>query len=323
MYTVVTGAAGFIGSNVVKELLDRNVKVICVDNFGSGEKWRNLSNKCFSEFINKDEFISRLENGEWLDKISTIIHLGACSATTQKDMDFLWSNNVLYSRKLALYSIKHKIRFIYASSAATYGEGHDGFDDNPQLIKSLKPTNPYGYSKAVFDNWIIDNNCINQVAGLKFFNVYGPNEYHKGEQSSVVVKAYQQIIEKKQIKLFKSDRPDYSDGEQKRDFVYVIDCVKVILWLMDNPNVSGIFNVGTGEARSWNDLANAIFKSLNMSPNIEYFDMPENLKAHYQYFTQATTKRLTDAGYKNKFTTIEDGVMDYVTNYIANKCSIR
>jgi ADP-L-glycero-D-manno-heptose 6-epimerase len=243
--------------------------------------------------------------------------MGANSATTEKDADHLISNNYEYTKKLARYCIQNNIRFIYASSAATYGDGSLGFTDDEKICQSLSPLNMYGYSKNLFDIWAIKQGIINKIVGIKFFNVYGPNEYHKGDMSSVVIKAFEQIKSTGKVKLFKSMNPEYKDGEQKRDFVYVKDAVDMTLFFLDKKDKNGIYNVGSGKARTWNDLVTAIFKALDKPVNIEYIDLPAHLVEKYQYFTEAKTDKIKSAGYPHLITSLEDGVTDYVKEYLS------
>ena len=310
---VVTGGAGFIGSNLVEALNQRGEdQIIIVDHLKEGNKWKNLLGLKFLDYIEKDEFLEKIEKG-YFKEVSAIIHLGACSNTTVKDLQFLYLNNYKYSQKLALFSLKNNIQFIYASSAATYGDGSLGFSDDETLLPKLKPLNPYGFSKHLFDLWLYYNGLLNKVVGLKYFNVFGEKEFHKGEMRSVVLKAYEQIKKEKKVKLFKSYNPDYRDGEQLRDFIYVKDAVEVTLFFLENPQIKGIFNVGTGKARSFKDLVLAIFSALNIPPNIEYIEMPEYLKKQYQYFTQADITKLRKAGYNKPMWELEDAVKNYVT----------
>jgi len=247
-----------------------------------------------------------------VDEVEAIIHLGACSATTEKDADYLFQNNTRYTETLADWCIHNDIRFVYASSAATYGDGSLGYSDADAVTPTLKPLNMYGYSKHLFDLWALQRGWLNKIVGLKYFNVFGPNEDHKGSMRSVVNIAYQQILKTGEVQLFKSDRPDYKDGEQMRDFVYVKDAVDVTLWFVDHPNANGLFNCGTGKARTWVDLASATFRAMGREPNIRFIDMPDHLKGKYQYFTQADAAKLRAAGYTKPFTTLEDAVKDYV-----------
>jgi ADP-L-glycero-D-manno-heptose 6-epimerase len=313
---VITGGAGFIGSAIAWRLntLGRN-DIFIVDELGHDDKWKNLVALNFKDFINKDEFIKQIESGIKLN-LDAIIHMGANSATTEKDADHLIRNNYEYTKKLAVYCLSNNVRFIYASSAATYGDGSLGFSDDENLCQSLKPLNMYGYSKNLFDMWAIKQGIINKIAGLKYFNVYGPNESHKGDMRSVVHKAFEQIQSNGKVKLFKSRNPEYKDGEQKRDFIYVKDAVDMTLFFMDKKDKNGIYNVGSGEARTWNDLVTAIFKALKKPVNIEYIDLPEHLVEKYQYFTEAGIEKIKKSGYTHPIKTLEDGVTDYVKNYL-------
>lgn len=314
---VVTGGAGFIGSAMVWELnkLGRE-DILVVDNLAHSRKWKNLVPLRFIDYVHKDEFLSKIEENS-IDSIEAIFHMGACSATTETDANYLYRNNYLYTRTLASYALANNARFIYASSAATYGGGEHGFSDDEAGIEKLSPINMYGYSKQLFDVWAKKKGILDKIAGLKFYNVYGPNEYHKGDMSSVIFKAFHQIEETGKLKLFKSYKPEYADGEQKRDFVYVKDVTATMAWLMENTGVNGLFNIGSGKARSWNDLAHAVFKSMNREANIEYIDMPENLKGSYQYYTEASMEKLIQRGYDKPYHQLEQGVTDYVENYLA------
>ncbi len=313
---VVTGGAGFIGSAMVAKLNEKNVHdILVVDELGVSEKWKNLVGKRFTDYLHKDAFIEALTSNA-LPKIDAIIHMGANSSTTEKDVEHLMENNYRYTRILTEWSIKKKSRFIYASSGATYGDGNFGFNDDDDTSVKLAPLNAYGYSKQILDLWLLQNKLENKVVGIKFFNVFGPNEYHKGDMKSLVCKAYYQIEEIGKIKLFKSHKPEYKDGEQVRDFVYIKDCTEVIWWMLNNHAVNGIFNLGTGKARTWNDLARAIFASLNQTPNIEYIEMPEQIRNAYQYRTEASIKKLQTAGCPVQFRSLEESVKDYVLNYL-------
>jgi len=316
-YIVVTGGAGFIGSNVVKRLNELGEdKIFIVDNLDKSEKWKNLVSLNFEDYIHKDLFLDEIKKGSFDGSIKAIIHLGARSSTTEQDVDFLMKNNYEYTKELAKWSIKNNVRFIYASSAATYGDGSKGFSDAHETIPQLKPLNAYGFSKQIFDLWALKNKILDKIAGLKYFNVYGPGEYHKGDMRSMVLKAYEQIKRDGKIRLFKSYKPEYKDGEQLRDFIYVKDAVDMTLFFLEKPELNGIFNIGTGQPRSWNDLARAVFSSLKMQLNIEYVDMPEEIKNKYQYFTKAEMKKLKDAGYKKPVTSLEEAVKDYIMNYL-------
>lgn len=308
---VVTGAGGFIGRNLAAELNARgHDDLLLVDNLGKDEKWRNLEGLDFEDVLDPQAFLNCVESGK-LDHVDAIFHLGACSATTERDADFLLNNNYRYTRTLCEWSLKHNTRFIYASSAATYGDGSKGYSDTTPL-KDLRPLNMYGYSKHMLDLWAQKHGYLDRVVGLKYFNVYGPYEDHKGDMRSMVHKAWGQIKATGKVKLFKSYRPEYGDGEQMRDFVYVKDAVAVTLYFFDHREVSGLFNCGTGKARSWKDLMNAAFAAMKVKPDIEFIEMPEILRGKYQYFTQADMAKLRGAGYAAPFTSLEDAVLDYV-----------
>lgn len=314
---VVTGGAGFIGSAIVWRLNTLgNDNIILVDELGTTDKWKNLVGLKFQEFIHKDDFISAVINDDFDFPLQAIIHMGANSSTTEKDADHLMSNNYLYTQELAKYCLTKNIRFIYASSAATYGDGSLGFVDDESKLETLRPLNMYGYSKQLFDLWAKKNKVLDKIAGLKFFNVYGPNEYHKGDMRSVVHKAFEQVRDIGKVKLFKSLHPNYKDGEQMRDFVYVKDAVDMTLYFLEHPEKNGIFNVGAGNARTWNDLVTALFNAVGKAVNIEYIDLPENLREKYQYFTEANLSKIRSAGYSESTITLEDGVSDYVKNYL-------
>ena len=310
---IVTGGVGFIGSNLVETFNQKGEdRIIIVDHLKDGNKWKNLLGLKFLDYIDKDEFLEKIEKGYFKD-ISAIVHLGACSNTTVKDLRYLYFNNYKYSQKLALFALENEITFIYASSAATYGDGSMGFSDEETLLPKLKPLNPYGFSKHLFDLWLYYNGLLTQVVGLKYFNVFGEKEFHKGEMKSVVLKAYEEIKKEGKVKLFKSYHPDYKDGEQLRDFIYVKDAVEVTIFFLENPKIKGIFNVGTGKARSFKDLVLAIFSALSLPPNIEYIEMPEYLKNQYQYFTQADITKLRKVGYNKPMWELEKAVKNYVS----------
>lgn len=316
---VVTGGAGFIGRNVVAELNSRGYDdLLLVDSLGMGEKWDNLLGLRFEDILLPDQFLTCLEQGKIKD-VNAVLHLGACSSTTEQNADYLLQNNYRYTRSLCEWSLRNEVRFIYASSAATYGEGSAGYSDDDATLLALRPLNMYGYSKHIFDMWAQKHELFKSIVGLKYFNVYGPYEDHKGEMRSVVHKAYGQIRHTGKVQLFKSYRPDYADGEQKRDFIYVKDAVAVTLHFLENRPVSGLFNCGTGEARSWNSLAKAVFAALKITPQIEFIDMPEKIRERYQYLTQASVSKLRNAGYTAPFTPLEDAVSDYVTNYLEKR----
>lgn len=317
---LVTGGAGFIGSAIVWRLNELGeTKIIVVDELGTDEKWKNLVPLKFDDFIHKDDFISMIFDDEVPFEINSIIHMGANSSTTEKDADFLFSNNYLYTKELAKYCLDKEIRFIYASSAATYGDGSLGFDDDENKLEALRPLNMYGYSKQLFDLWAMKNGAFNKIVGLKYFNVYGPNEYHKGDMRSVVHKAFEQVRDTGKVRLFKSLNPEYKDGQQKRDFVYIKDAVEMTLFFIDKLDINGLFNLGTRKARTWNDLVTALFKAMNKPVNIEYIDLPKQLENTYQYFTEASMARIKKAGYNIPITSLEDGVTDYVQKYLLGK----
>ncbi len=314
---IITGGAGFIGSALVWELNKQGIdNIIVVDNLASTEKWKNLVPLKISDYVHKDTFIKRVRTKGLSGKISGIVHLGACSSTTEQDADYLMENNFHYTRDLFLTARSRNIRFVNASSAATYGGGEFGFSDNVEGIPALRPLNMYGYSKQLFDMWSLKTQTVNNLISLKFFNVYGPNEYHKGNMQSVVCKAVPQILESDTLKLFKSNSPEYADGGQMRDFVYIKDAVKLISWLLEHKEVCGIQNVGQGKARSWNDLANAVFAAMGRESNITYVDMPSNLLGKYQNFTEADMNWLQKVNYPHIFKTLEEGVTEYVQDYL-------
>ncbi len=318
---VVTGGAGFIGGCFLWKLNQENIDDILVTDFlKEGEKWHNLEGKKFKDYIQKDDFLKLIEEGK-APKISHIIHMGACSSTLETDSNYLIKNNFEYSKILARHAFKNNIPFIYASSGATYGGGEFGYEDSDENTCKLKPLNMYGFSKHLFDLWLLNNRLVSKATGIKFFNVFGPNEYHKGEMRSVVCKKFDDVKSGLPMKLFKSHRPDYKDGEQKRDFVYIKDAVEVMWFFFKNPKKNGIFNLGTGVARSWNDLAKAMFSAVGREPKIEYYEMPENIRQKYQYFTEAKIEKLRAAGCDHKFRTLEDSVKDY-SGYLLNKSYI-
>jgi ADP-L-glycero-D-manno-heptose 6-epimerase len=325
---IVTGAAGFIGRNVVAELNARGEdELILVDELGvskpgEAEKWKNLVGLWYEDIISPEDFLGLLEQHAYADA-RAVIHLGACSATTEKDNDYLLRNNYQYTRVLCNWAQEHGARFVYASSAATYGDGSMGYDDSDAATPALTPLNMYGYSKQMFDLWALKHELFDKgeggnIVGLKYFNVYGPHEDHKGDMRSVVVKSFEQIRAAGEVKLFKSYRPEYKDGEQMRDFIYVKDAVDVTLHfaLEDAGAPGGLFNCGTGKARTWLDLTRAVFTAMDKEPKIEFIEMPKELQGKYQYFTEAKTEKLRAAGYERPFTSLEDGVRDYVEGYL-------
>ena len=314
---IVTGAAGFIGRNTVAELNARGEdELILVDELGKDEKWKNLVGLRYEDIVSPEEFLGLIEDGAFADARS-IIHLGACSATTEKDADYLLRNNYQYTRVLCNWALANEIRFVYASSAATYGDGAEGYDDADEVTPSLKPLNMYGYSKHMFDLWALKQCLFENIVGLKYFNVFGPYEDHKGDMRSVVSKSYEQIRATGVVKLFKSYKPKYKDGEQMRDFISVKDAVDVTLHfaLQDPAAPGGLFNCGTGKARTWVDLVTAVFGAMGLRPKIEFIEMPQQLQGKYQYFTEASDKKLRAAGYTRPFTSLEEGVREYVQEY--------
>jgi len=314
---IVTGGAGFIGSAFVWKLNQEGIDdILIVDRLGKTDKWKNLVNLRFVNYMHKDDFLELIYNDTVNFEVEAIIHMGACSSTTERNADYLWKNNNVYTGYLAEWAIERSIRFIYASSAATYGDGSLGFSDDHDKIKALKPINMYGYSKQVFDLRVLRHSWEDKIAGIKFFNVFGPNEYHKEDMTSMIFKAFNQINETGEVKLFKSYLPKYPDGGQLRDFVYVKDCIDVMWWLFKNPDVNGIFNLGTGKARTWNDLIKAVFSAMKKTTNIEYIEMPEALRNQYQYFTEAKMDKFKAAGCPVAFSLLEDSVRDYVVNYL-------
>ncbi len=316
MKVIVTGAAGFIGSCLVWKLNQAGITdILAVDEL-SDAKWPNLLGKDFSDYLDKDAFLTRVLTDS-LGKWDALVHLGACSSTTVTDAQYVLSVNYEYSKTLAEWALKNRVRFLYASSGATYGDGSLGFSDADETSRKLAPLNLYGFSKYLFDRWVIDRRLTDKVAGFKFFNVFGPNEYHKGEMRSVVAKSYERIQQDGRIVLFKSHRPDYKDGEQKRDFVYVKDIVEIMRWFLERPDKNGIFNLGTGRARTFNDLVGALFTALKLPPQIGYIDTPENIREKYQYFTQADISKLRAAGCAHQFMELEAAVADYA-GYLKN-----
>jgi ADP-L-glycero-D-manno-heptose 6-epimerase len=313
---VVTGAAGFIGSVLTGRLNDAGLdKLIVVDDFSNAAKNKNLENKKFIHPIERDDFFQWFD--ENYDEVSFVLHIGARTDTTEFNKDVFDILNLNYSKQIWLRCAEQQIPLIYASSAATYGMGELGYNDDHGLVSKLKPLNPYGESKNDFDKWALEQTEAPPFwAGLKFFNVYGPNEYHKGRMASVIFHAFNQIKNTGKVKLFRSHNPDYKDGEQLRDFVYVKDLVDVIVFLIRNKPASGLYNLGTGKARTFVDLAKATFSALGLSPNIEFIDTPEDIRDKYQYFTEANMQKLINAGYQFPFTNLEDGIEDYVKQYL-------
>lgn len=315
---IVTGGAGFIGSALVAALNRRGRDdILIVDHLGSTEKWKNLVSLRYEDYCDKDRFIQALESGMYGNTVEAIIHMGACSATTERNADYLMDNNFKYTARLGLWWEQNpSCRFIYASSAATYGDGAQGYTDDISQVQTLRPLNMYGYSKQLFDCYALRRGWLKQMVGIKFFNVFGPNEFHKGDMRSLMNKAYPLLKKEGAISLFKSYRRGIADGEQKRDFIYIKDAVAMVLYFLDTPTVGGIFNVGTGIARSWNDVAKALFAALKLPVTINYIEMPELLKDKYQYFTEADTSRLRQVGCAHACMSLEASIHEYITEYL-------
>jgi len=314
----ITGAAGFIGSNIVWHLNQNGRRdLIVVDVHDTDVGNANLEPLAYEQYLTKDEFRTWLTVPENAARLETLYHLGACSSTTETNAEYLAENNFGYTRDLCQLCLAAGVRFINASSAATYGDGSQGYTDDEDLIHELEPLNLYAHSKQDFDLWARAEGLLDRIVCLKYFNVFGPNEWHKDDMRSMVCKGFEQIQATGQVKLFKSDLPEYPDGGQQRDFVYVKDAVDLTVWFADQPDIGGIFNVGTGEANDWNRLIKAIFRALDAEPVIKYVAMPEHLKGKYQYHTEATMDKVRAIGYTRPFSVLEDSVADYVTNYLA------
>ena len=309
---IVTGGAGLIGSNIVRELNQMDeVDILIVDHLGNTEKWKNLLDLKYKDYIEKDDFLNRIQTGNPFKKYTHTIHMGACSSTTETDASYLIQNNFEYTKVLCEYSLSNETNFIYASSAATYGDGANGYDDRSDL-NNLRPLNMYGYSKHMFDLYARQKGIADKITGLKFFNVFGYGEGHKGDMRSVVMKGYEQIKSTGSLSLFKSYNEQYANGEQKRDFLYVKDAARICLFLLLEKKF-GLFNLGRGVAETWNDLANALFKAMGLPVNIQYIEMPESLRPKYQYYTKAETLKLITAGYEKGFTSLENAIKEYVS----------
>ena len=317
---LVTGGAGFIGSALIWALNQRGATdIVVTDILGTDEKWRNLTPLKFADYVEADQFRRRLaEKPDAWGDISTVFHLGACSSTTERNASYLADNNTAYTRELAAWALARGARFIYASSAATYGDGAQGMDDTDDKLHRLRPLNMYGYSKHLFDLIAQREGWLSRIVGVKYFNVFGPNEEHKGDMRSLVSKAHHQILDTGSLRLFRSHRPDYKDGHQMRDFLYVKDAVEMTLHFAEGGSkAAGLFNLGSGEANTWITLAEAIFAAMGRSPAIEFIDMPEQLREKYQYYTKADIAKLRGTGYSRPMTPLRDAVTDYVRNYLA------
>jgi ADP-L-glycero-D-manno-heptose 6-epimerase len=316
---LVTGGAGFIGSALVWGLNERGIaEVVIADRLGTTDKWRNLAPLRFEDYLEADDLFSRLASGA-LGKFSLVLHMGACSSTLERDASFLARNNFEFTKTLARWALANGARFVYASSAATYGDGAAGMSDRvsgADDLAALRPLNAYGYSKQMFDQYALSHGLLDRMVGLKFFNVFGPNEGHKGEMRSLVHKAYERIRDTGRVRLFKSYRPEYRDGEQRRDFVYVKDVVEMTLHLAGASGAAGLYNIGSGEARTWLELARALFAAMGREPEIEFIEMPEAMRARYQYYTCANISRLRATGYDAPVTPLDAAVADYVRGYL-------
>ena len=314
---IVTGGAGFIGSALIAALNKRGITdILVVDELGTDERWKNLRNLSFADYVEKGDFLEMVAEKKIAPPTEAVFHMGACTDTTETNASYLIKNNYEYTKLLAQWATDAGIRFIYASSAATYGDGSAGLSDDEEKIENLIPLNMYGYSKHLFDLWARRTGLLSKIIGLKYFNVFGPNEYHKGEMRSFVLKAFEQINARGKVRLFKSYKSEYADGEQMRDFLYVKDAVDITLFFLDKPNLSGLFNIGTGTARTWNDLVKVACGAMGKLPKIEYIDMPDSIRNQYQYFTEADITKLRQAGYDKQPMSLEDAIVDYVQNYL-------
>ncbi len=317
MKYIVTGASGLIGSAAVWALNKAGEQdILAVDHLGTSEKWKNLRALRFTDYMERDTFMEYLLEGDILDGVQGIIHMGACSSTTETDATYLVHNNFEYTKTLAELAAAKGIRFIYASSAATYGDGEQGYKDDESQIEKLRPLNMYGYSKQMFDLWAKKNGLLKEITGVKFTNVYGPNELHKGGMRSMVCRSFEQIRDNGCVNLFKSYHPDYADGEQKRDFLYVKDAVDMVLFLLERKNLTGLYNIGSGKAETWNQLATAAFAAMGREVRINYIEMPEQLKGKYQYYTCADMSKMRAAGYTKEPTSLEDAIKDDIQVYL-------
>ena len=317
MKYIVTGASGLIGSAAVWALNKAGEHdILAVDHLGTSEKWKNLRALRFTDYMERDTFMEYLLQGDILDGVQGIIHMGACSSTTETDATYLVHNNFEYTKTLAELAAAKGIRFIYASSAATYGDGEQGYKDDESQIEKLRPLNMYGYSKQMFDLWAKKNGLLKEITGVKFTNVYGPNELHKGGMRSMVCRSFEQIRDNGCVNLFKSYHPDYADGEQKRDFLYVKDAVDMVLFLLERKNLTGLYNIGSGKAETWKQLVAAAFAAMGREVRINYIEMPEHLKGKYQYYTCADMTKMRAAGYTKEPTSLEDAIRDDIQVYL-------
>lgn len=317
MKYIVTGASGLIGSAAVWALNKAGEHdILAVDHLGTSEKWKNLRALRFTDYMERDTFMEYLLQGDILDGVQGIIHMGACSSTTETDATYLVHNNFEYTKTLAELAAAKGIRFIYASSAATYGDGELGYKDDESQIEKLRPLNMYGYSKQMFDLWAKKNGLLKEITGVKFTNVYGPNELHKGGMRSMVCRSFEQIRDNGCVNLFKSYHPDYADGEQKRDFLYVKDAVDMVLFLLERKNLTGLYNIGSGKAETWKQLVAAAFAAMGREVRINYIEMPEHLKGKYQYYTCADMTKMRAAGYTKEPTSLEDAIRDDIQVYL-------
>ena len=313
---VVTGGAGFIGSALVQDLNSRGRSdILIVDIRDHVEKEKNLGHLRYAQFLDRDDFMAQIQSRSLKD-VTAVFHLGACSSTTETDEAFLRKNNFEYTRDLAIFALEAGARFIYASSAATYGNGDRGYDDDESRLEILQPLNPYGHSKHQLDLWARDQGWLDRIVGLKYFNVFGPNENHKEDMRSMVLKGYLQVRDTGRIRLFKSYRPEYKDGGQVRDFIYIKDAVAMTMFFYDHPEIGGLFNIGTGQERNWNDLAASIFSAMGRETQIEYIEMPESLRDQYQYHTCAEIGKIRSTGFGQPIRSLEEGVQDYVQNHL-------
>jgi ADP-L-glycero-D-manno-heptose 6-epimerase len=321
---IVTGGSGCIGSALVWRLNQKGVTdILVVDHLEESEKWKNLVPLKFSDYLDRGEFITRLERGDFHNSVEAILHLGACSSTTERNADYLMENNYRYTQRIAQWRELHAgTRLIYASSAATYGDGAEGYVDDEEKLHTLRPLNMYGYSKHLFDLYAKRKGLLKNIVGLKYFNVFGPNENHKGDMRSIVNKSYPGVRDQGTMSLFKSHRDDYADGEQKRDFIYVKDAVDMTLFFLGKHDVNGIFNIGTGIVRSWNDVANALFAAAGKKQSIKYIPMPESIRDKYQYFTCADLTKLRKAGCDHQCEALEKSIEDYVKNYLSTEAAL-